>query len=162
MRRCAQNIAAERVLLAKETIMKADFAGASELSLEIKDARIANLEEANAELTKKLADLQNDLHIQLTSLKTELAKERALRTWRTDHPPLHQLVLAVIEYPERGKVKLERIVCKVDEEDDLWSESGNNIGYKYKPWFRRFVKWMPLPEISGTRQVNRNRSTGRM
>lgn len=116
-------------------------------SLEVKDARITELEQANKELAVKIAELENHLHIRLASLESELAREQAMRTWRTDHPPIHQLILAVIEYSSRGKVKMERIVCRVDEDYDLWSERGSNIGYQYKTWFRRFVMWMPLPEI---------------
>jgi hypothetical protein len=128
--------------------MEADYM--EDNSLELKDARIEELEEANKKLAMKIADLENDLRIRLTSLENELARERAIRTWRTDHPPLHQLILAIIEYPSRGKAKLERIVCRVDEDYDLWSESGNNLGYNYGTWFTRFVKWMPLPEIVDT------------
>ena len=133
--------------------MEAGYTVALENSLEAKDARIAELEEANKGLAIKIADLEKHLHSRVTSLESDLARERAMRTWRTGHPPIHQLILAVVEYSAGGKVRLERIVCRVDEDYDLWSESGNNIGYQYKTWFRRFVKWMPLPEIAGT--VNR-------
>jgi hypothetical protein len=136
----------------QEKFMKADFSQASANLLEVKDARIAELERANEDMARKFADLENNLRIRCASLESELARERAMRTWRTDHPPLQQLVLAVVEYPSRGKQRLERIVCSMDEEDDLWSESGNNIGYTYKPWFSRFVKWMPLPAIGSTDQ----------
>jgi hypothetical protein len=132
--------------------MKADYTEPLGNSPEVKEARIAELEEANKELAMKIADLENHLRMHVASLESELARERAMRTWRTDHPPIHQLILAVIEYSSRGKVKLERIVCRVDEDYDLWSESGNNLGYQYKPWFTRFVKWMPLPEIVDTQQ----------
>jgi hypothetical protein len=121
-----------------------------ENSLELNAARIAELEQANRQLTVRIADLESELHNRVAALENDLASERALRTWRTDPPPIHQLILAVIEYSARGRVKLERIVCRVDEDDDLWSESGRNIGYQYKTWFTRFVKWMPLPEIVDT------------
>jgi hypothetical protein len=132
--------------------MKADSTKSLANSSEAKEARIAELEEANKELVMKLADLENHFRMHVATLESELARERAMRAWRTDHPPIHQLILAVIEYSSRGKAKLERIVCRVDEDYDLWSESGNNLGYQYKPWFTRFVKWMPLPEIGGPHQ----------
>jgi len=129
----------------------AGFTQPLENSLEVKDARIAELEEANKELAMKIADLEN-VRRRVSSLESELERERAMRAWRTDHPPIHQLILAVIEYSARGRVKWERIVCRVDEDYDLWSESGNNLGYQYRPWFTRFVKWMPLPEIGDPHQ----------